>query len=85
MTFTAGQTGGEYKHVLSVNEMPAHGHDSKPMWAGNSGSGSNNVVNGYPTIGKSGQYGIKTENTGGSQGHNNLQPFVGVYIWRRTA
>lgn len=85
MTFAAGQTGGEYKHTLSVDEMPSHYHASKPMWAASSGSGSNNVVSGYPTTGKAGQYGINTENTGGGKSHNNIQPWATAYFWRRTA
>lgn len=85
MTFAAGQTGGEYKHALSVDEMPSHYHASKPMWAASSGSGSNNVVSGYPTTGKAGQYGINTENVGGGKSHNNVQPWATAYFWRRTA
>lgn len=85
MTFTAGQTGGEYKHTLNVNEMPSHYHASKPLWTAGGGNGSNNTVTGYPNTGKAGQYSINTENVGGSQSHNNVQPFVGVYLWKRTA
>ena len=26
-----------------------------------------------------------TENTGGSRSHNNLQPYITTYMWKRTA
>lgn len=84
MTFGAGTTGGEYKHVLSIDEMPSHYHASKPLWTGGGGSGSNNTVSGYPNTGKAGQYGINTENVGGSKAHNNIPPYQTVYVWRRT-
>ena len=85
MTFGAAGTGGEYNHTLTQEEMPSHYHASKPLWVGGSGAGSNNCVAGYPTTGKAGQYGINTENTGGSKAHNNLPPYAVVYCWRRTA
>lgn len=85
MTFGAGGTGGEYNHTLTQEEMPSHYHASKPLWVGGGGAGSNNCVAGYPTTGKAGQYGIKTENTGGSKAHNNLPPYAVVFCWRRTA
>lgn len=85
MTFAAGSAGGEYNHTLTQEEMPSHYHASKPLWVGGGGAGSNNCVAGYPTIGKAGQYGINTENTGGSKAHNNLPPYAVVYCWRRTA
>lgn len=85
MTFGAAGTGGEYNHTLTQEEMPSHYHASKPLWVGGGGAGSNNCVAGYPTTGKAGQYGINTENTGGSKAHNNLPPYAVVYCWRRTA
>ncbi|WP_289687006.1 DUF859 family phage minor structural protein [Faecalibaculum rodentium] len=85
MTFGAAGTGGEYNHTLTQEEMPSHYHASKPLWVGGGGAGSNNCVTGYPTTGKAGQYGINTENTGGSKAHNNLPPYAVVYCWRRTA
>lgn len=85
MTFAAGSAGGEYNHTLTQEEMPSHYHASKPLWVGGGGAGSNNCVAGYPTTGKAGQYGINTENTGGSKAHNNLPPYAVVYCWRRTA
>lgn len=85
MTFGAAGTGGEYNHTLTQEEMPRHYHASKPLWVGSGGAGSNNCVTGYPTTGKAGQYGINTENTGGSKAHNNLPPYAVVYCWRRTA
>lgn len=85
MTFGAAGTGGEYNHTLTQEEMPSHYHASKPLWVGGGEAGSNNCVAGYPTIGKAGQYGINTENTGGSKAHNNLPPYAVVFCWRRTA
>lgn len=85
MTFGAAGTGGEYNHTLTQEKMPSHYHASKPLWVGSGGAGSNNCVAGYPTTGKAGQYGINTENTGGSKAHNNLPPYAVVYCWRRTA
>lgn len=85
MTFAAGSAGGEYNHTLTQEEMPSHYHASKPLWVGGGGAGSNNCVAGYPTTGKAGQFGINTENTGGSKAHNNLPPYAVVFCWRRTA
>ena len=28
---------------------------------------------------------IKTDNSGGSESHNNMQPYVTCYFWRRTS
>ncbi len=78
---TAEKTGGAKTHTLSIGEMPAHNHRLK---RGNYGDvrveeiaysdGSNSAWN---------DSGI--ENTGGGGAHNNLQPYITVYMWKRTA
>ena len=86
---TVEETGGEKTVTLTAAQsgVPAHTHNTAPMWAASSGSGSHNVVTGYPTTNKAGSYTVSVEaNTAqnASQAHNNLQPYITCYMWKRT-
>ena len=77
---TVEETGGAKTHTLTVAEMPAHRH---PMARADGGttyqySYKNNI--GHPTSGVA-----YTESAGGDSAHNNLQPYIVVYFWQRTA
>ena len=90
-TYTAGSTGGEATHTLSVDEMPAHRHSSDSYQYGypNSYIDKDNyctwvnhgTLNNDPTAGESGP--IRTSWVGGSQPHNNMPPYLAVYAWKR--
>lgn len=79
-------TGGEAEHTLTVNEMPIHRHTSSRInWYNdlqtygisvNIVAKSNLKVDGPDT---------NTSYTGNSKAHNNMQPYLAVYIWERTA
>ena len=86
-------TDGEATHTLTTNEMPSHTH-SPPSWVhyassdGNTGNYSvtrvtanngNTYVNSTPQINKDVGY------TGGGQAHNNMPPYMKVFMWKRTA
>jgi microcystin-dependent protein len=78
-SYTAGDTGGEAEHTLTVNEMPAHNHAL--AWFGQAqagGSGTSVLAGGATPV-------INSSNRGGSQAHNIMQPYKVVYIWERTA
>lgn len=83
-TYGAGSTGGEASHILSLAEMPVHSH---PL-----GPGVQFVGSGEPrtwNIDSSTQqnyaaYGT-TAGAGGNASHNNMPPYLSVYIWKRTA
>lgn len=81
---TIGKTGGEKTHKLTVNEMPSHHHDRESVdnTSGGSGYGKRNGI--YYNGGWWGNY-DSVSNTGGDQAHNNLQPYIVVSFWRRTA
>jgi hypothetical protein len=74
VAFTAGNEGGEFNHTLTEAEMPAHTHSGAVASADQylTGSGSNAVSG-------------TTGSTGGDGSHNNLQPYIVVYFWKRTA
>lgn len=88
-TAYAGFTGGEVSHELTVNEMPSHDHyiTVKGKWSGLSNEESE-YFNIPTEWGKewSNRYWINySNNSGGNQKHNNLPPYLVVYIWERTA
>lgn len=72
---TPGSTGGEKTHVLTTPEMPAHTHTT-PFVSG--------VGLGLLSGGAASGSGV-TGSTGGGGSHNNLQPYVVVYMFQRTA
>lgn len=80
------ESGGEAEHTLTVDEMPAHKHGLRGV---NSGAASGSQYSNYPVDidqDKKDNWNVSTmSNTGGGQAHNNLPPYLAVYIWYRTA
>lgn len=83
-TYKAGSTGGEAAHTLTESEIPNHRHI---IWFPNDG-GEQSAEIGYPVAGSKNTYyaeASKTSGTGGGAAHNNMPPYLAVYIWKRTA
>lgn len=78
-TYSNGATGGEATHKLTVDELPKHNHDiNYGSTAGGDGSGfrfSNTTGKGSYFMGYA----------GGDKAHNNMPPYLVVYMWKRTA
>ena len=81
---TVEKTGGEKEHTLTVVEMPSHTH-AQYVTSDNQGGGGIRVD--YTKDGSSIPYlqGIDTGSSGENQPHNNLQPYITCYMWKRTA
>ena len=82
-TYTAGNTGGEATHTLTTTEMPSHSHNAylKAPFAIQTNGGTEFAAL-YNTGTSSNAY---ITNTGGGQAHNNMPPYLVVYMWKRTA
>lgn len=82
--YAAGKTGGEATHTLTENEIPAHRHS---IWFPNAG-GEQSAAIGYPEAGSKNTWyaeASKTAGAGGGEAHNNMPPYLSVYVWKRTA
>jgi Microcystin-dependent protein len=77
---TAEETGGEKTHTLTTNEMPKHSHSVTNQDTTGFLVPSGNY---YSLI--SSQAGASTGQAGGDQPHNNLQPYITCYMYKRTA
>lgn len=61
-------------------------HPAPTLWIpGGNVSGGAMPAGGNPLMSKQSWEGYTTTNTGGGGSHNNLQPYITVYMWRRTA
>lgn len=76
---TVQKTGGEKKHTLTIDEIPSHRHAYGDYYGIAGGTKFNvvayNNVTSYPEGG--------TVATGGDKAHNNLQPYITCYMWKR--
>lgn len=85
----AGSTGGEAEHTLSIYEMPNHTHSL----AGADATAPNGVLFGAWCAGATRDtgddggryYPVVTTTSGGGVAHNNMPPYLAIYMWQRTA
>lgn len=83
-TYKAGSTGGEATHTLTTREMPNHNH---AVFYPNAGAADHSAPGNYPDGPSDSTYfavGSYTSSEGGGEAHNNMPPYLAVYIWKRT-
>ena len=80
-TYSAGETGGEATHTLTIDEIPPHFHSCRTY----SGSNVDGKQWAIKSINNSAEGGIGTDNVGGGQPHNNMPPYLAVFMWKRIA
>lgn len=95
-TYAAGSTGGEATHTLTVDEMPSHHHAIGVYASAQSVMGTTlqDAQQGKPLCARwqesSATYSSQNieqhiADTGNSKPHNNMPPYLSVYMWKRTA
>ena len=84
-SYSAGSTGGEAEHALTTNEMPSHRHSF--TYGREAGSSTGEYVTGGLGRGPRTYYTVSNSVglSGGGDAHNNMPPYLAVYVWKRTA
>ena len=83
-TSAAGTTGGEVSHTLTVDEIPSHNHAFLRHQFNSSDNSNGTNVYGIRMQAMS-QVNDTTDATGGGKAHNNMPPYLVVYMWKRVS
>lgn len=82
--YKANTTGGEATHALTTDEMPEHRHS---IYYPNAGGPYGDAAISYPQGSDTDKTWeaemCKTQSAGGGAAHNNMPPYLVVYMWRR--
>ena len=96
-TYTAGSTGGEATHTLTTGEIPSHSHVETMYFndlggtralgipPNSSGQAKTMAVTSTGSSPLEDSTVVSTGAAGGDGAHNNLPPYLSVYMWKRTA
>ena len=88
---TVEKTGGAKTHTLTISELASHSHPLNLNTYNSPGRGNTYVAgcDGGSGLGnandKTPQTHRQAEHIGGNQPHNNLQPYITCYMWKRVA
>jgi hypothetical protein len=80
------ETGGSKTHTLTTAQMPAHSHKyAGGEYSGSYDYGTNMSVNNLGERTDGGTKNFDTQSIGGGSSHPIVQPYITVYMWKRTA
>lgn len=80
--YAAGGSGGEPTHTLDISEIPRHTHNIR-RYSGSGSSTGNSLSVASKKYVDDDTYGAFSAGGGGA--HNNMPPYLTVYVWKRTA
>ena len=81
---SAEETGGSKTHTLSIAELPAHTHQISGHISRSGFSFEHHQTNSR-LPGQTFDTNPNVSNTGSGSAHNNVQPYIVVYMWKRTS
>ncbi len=83
--YEVGDTGGEATHILTVDEMPSHTHNSFDGGVPYGSDWNDNERQMTCRSANERSWFPQTNPVGGGQAHNNMPPYIAVYMWRRVS
>ena len=66
--------------TLTINQIPSHNHQTGYRRTYGAGNAAGLIA--YSSSTSEGN--LNTTTTGGGQAHNNMPPYMAVYVWKRT-
>ncbi len=77
----AGKTGGNKTHTLTIAQMPSHSH----VCGAANGNVNSQSLSPFEFTRDDRETTVRTDATGGGAAHNNMPPYITIYMWRRIA